>query len=372
MRYWIAPVIVAFMSVFSITAWSSPRCIESVGEGEASVLGGDRAGAKTEATARAKWDAIEKALGVTTSVKTVLQNFTLLDEVIKNEVGGFIKDVQILDVEEFEDMVRVRVKGCVYPKEAEKALSLISSDTSFSVMIVIRNPRTATFDEMNPVTTELVNILNQQGFKVYDLAGNPNINPFEIEEIINRRRFIALRSYMAKALSGALIVGIVELVPSTTAGQDIGYGISSPFNVVTARLNYYLLTRDQEGLRILASGSISAQGRAFNQRDAEYRAMEALARRVGGDIMAKLDRYRASKTKLVRVNVQGVRSTRVNFRIKEKLQRVPWVESVDDAGLGKFRVKYLENTVYLANAIERIPELRLIDFTATEIMARYE
>ena len=349
----------------------SAKCIESVGVGEASVIGGDRSGAKVEATARAKWDAIEKALGVTTSVKTILHNFALLDEVIKNEVGGFIRDVKVLSVDNFQDMVRVKVKGCVYPKEAEKALSLISSDTSFSVMIVTKNPGSVVLDEMNPVTTELVNILNQQGFKVYDFAGNPNINPYDIENIIAQRRFIALRAYMSRVLSGAMIVGKVELVPSTQMGQDIGYGIKSSFNVVTARLNYYLLTRDNQGLRIVASGSVSALGRALNQRDAEYKAMEALAKRVGADIMGKIEKYRASKSKLVTVTVKGVRSTKTNFRIKEKLQRVPWVESVEDAGLGKFRVKYLENTVYLANAVERIPELRLISFNATEVVAKY-
>ncbi len=346
------------------------KCIPSTGVGEASVIGGDRASAKAEALARAKWDAIEKALGVTTSVKTIVQNFRLLDEVIKNEVGGFIRDVKILNEENFADMVRVKIKGCVYPNEAEKALSLISRDTAFSVLIITKSPNGVELDEMNPVTTELVNILNQQGFKVYDFAGNPNVNPYDVESIIAQRRFIALRAYMSRVLSGAMIVGKVELVPSTTTGQDIGYGIRATFNVVTARLNYYLLARDKNGVRIIASGSLSALGRAPNMRDAQYKAMEALARRLGSDIMGKLDRYMASKRKVVTVVVKGVKKTTQNFAIKEKLQRIPWVQSVEDMGLGRFRVVYLENTVYLANAIERIPELELIRFSPTEVEAR--
>ncbi|RLJ70413.1 lectin-like protein [Hydrogenivirga caldilitoris] len=345
------------------------KCIESVGVGEASVIGGDRASAKAEALARAKWDAIEKALGVTTSVKTIVQNFQLLDEVIKNQVGGFIKDVKVLQEENFADMVRVKVRGCVYPEEAERALSLISSDTAFSVMVIVKNPSGVELDEMNPVTTELVNILNQQGFKVYDFAGNPNVNPYDVEQIVAQKRFILLRAYMSRALSGAMVVGKVELVPSTQTGQDIGYGIRATFNVVTARLNYYLLARDADGLRIVASGSLSAMGRAPNLQDANYKAMEALAQKLGSDIMGKIERYRASKKKVVTVVVKGVKSTSQNFEIKEKLQRVPWVESVEDLGLGKFKVTYLENTVYLANAIERMPELKLIRFSPTEVEA---
>ncbi len=346
------------------------KCIESVGVGEASVIGGDRASAKVEALARAKWDAIEKALGVMTSVKTIVQNFRLLDEVIRNEVGGFIRDVKVLKEENFADMVRVKVEGCVYPKEAERALSFISRDTAFSVMIVTKRPDGVEFDEMNPVTTELINILNQQGFKVYDFAGNPNVNPYDIESIIAQRRFIALRAYMSRVLSGAIVVGKVELVPSTRTGQDIGYGIRATFNVVTARLNYYLLARDGQGLRIVASGSLSALGGAPNLTDAQFKAMEALARELGSDIMGKLDRYLAFKRKVVTVVVKGVRSTTQNFSIKEKLQRVPWVQSVEDLGLGRFKVVYLENTVYLANAIERMPELELLRFSTTEVEAK--
>ncbi len=346
------------------------KCINSVGIGEASVIKGDRASAKVEAIAKAKWDAIEKALGVTTSVKTIVQNFKLLDEVIKNEVGGFIKDVKVIKEENFEDMVRVQIKGCVYPKEAEKALSLVSRDTAFSVIVITKRPGIVELDEMNPVTTELINILNQQGFKVYDFAGNPNVNPYDIEKIIAQRRFIALRAYMSRVLSGAIVVGKVELIPSTRTGQDIGYGIRATFNVVTARLNYFLLTHDRGGLRIIASGSLSAMGRAPHIEDANFKAMEALAQKLGSDMLGKIERYMASKRKYVTVVVKGIKSTTQNFAIKEKLQRIPWVQSVEDMGLGKFRVNYLENTVYLANAIERIPELQLIEFSATEVKAR--
>ncbi len=369
MRFKLPFLLVALIVLFPLQSYAA-KCIESVGVGEASVIRGDRASAKVEAMARAKWDAIEKALGVTTSVKTVVQNFSLLDEVIKNEVGGFIRDVKILNEENYEDMVRVKVKGCVYPKEAEKALSFISRDTAFSVLIVTKRQGSVELDEMNPVSTELINILNQQGFKVYDFAGDPNVDPFQIEVAIAKRRFISLRSYMSKVLSGAMVVGKVDLIPSTRAGQDIGYGISSPFNVVTARLNYYLLARDDRGVRIIASGSLSAQGRAPNVDDAGYKAMEALAKRLGGDIMGKLERYMATKRKVVTVVVRGVKSTRQNFSIKEKLQRVPWVQSVEDLGLGRFKVNYLENTVYLANAVERMPELDLIRFSPTEIEAK--
>ena len=346
------------------------RCIEATGVGEATIYDEDVASAKQEALARAKWDAIEKALGITTSVETIIENFKLLDEVVKTEVRGFIRNVKVLKEEVFPDYVRVEIKGCVYPKEAEKAISLISRDTAFSVMILTKRPNRVEFEEMNPVTAELINILNEQGFKVYDFAGDPNIDPLLIEEIIARRKFITLRAYMSRVLSGALIVGKVELIPSTKAGQDIGYGISSPFYVVTARLTYFLLTKDRGRVRVVASGSLSAMGRALNIDDAGYKAMENLAKRLGSDIMGKIERYMAIKKKTITVIVKGVKSTQDNFEIKKRLQRIPWVQSVEDIGLGRFKVVYLEKTVYLANSIERIPFLKLIRFSPTEIVAK--
>ena len=355
------------LASFSI---ASVKCIKTTGIGEATIYGEDIASAKQEALARAKWNAIEKVLGIRTSVETIIENFKLLDEVVKTEVGGFIKDIKILKEEVFPDYVRVQISGCVYPKEAEKAISLISRDTAFSVMILTKRPNGIEFEEMNPVTAELINILNEQGFKVYDFAGYPNVNPEKIERIIAKRKFITLRAYMSKVLSGALIVGKVELAPSTKAGQDIGYGIRSPFYVVTARLTYFLLTKDNERMRIVASGSLSAIGRALNIDDAGYNAMKKLAKELGSDIMGKIEKYMTIKRKTVTVIVKGVKSTYDNFEIKKRLQRIPWVQAVEDIGLGKFKVVYLEKTIYLANSIERIPFLKLVRFSPTEIVAK--
>ncbi len=363
-------VLLIFLLFLLNLTFPGEKCIESVGVGEASVINGDRASAKAEAFARAKWDAIEKALGVRTSVKTVIHNFRLLDEVIKNEVRGFIKDVKILEEKHYQDAVVIKIKGCVYPLEAEKALSLISRDTAFIVIFLVDWGYGSSLDEMNPVTVEVINLLNQQGFKVYDFAGNPEINPYELERVISQRRFITLRNYMSRYLSGAVIIGKITFTKRTSAGQDIGYGIRSPFNVINAHLNYYFLVRDPRGVRILASGYVSSEATALNEEEAKYRALRTLAQKTVNDIMQKVERYMVYKRKNVDVIVEGVEKTSENFAIKERLQRIPWVESVEDAGLGRFRVVYLENTIYLANAIERIPELELIEFGSLFIRAK--
>ncbi len=347
----------------------SIRCIKSRGVGEAAVLR-DYSSAKMEAFARAKWDAVEKALGTNIQVKSVLENFKMLDEVILKDVRGFIRDVKILDEKNFGDAVQITVEGCVYPEEAERALSLLSRNTAFNVVLVVQRDRTVELDEMNPVTTNLINILNEQGFEVYDFAGDPNIDPYKVEKAISQKRFITLRSIFSKNLAGATIIGKIRFIPKTRGGQDIGYGIKSAFNVVLAQAQYYLLVKDNGRIRILASGSVKAKGTAPNIEEAENRAMESLSEILADDILKKIDKYLASKRKVVTVQFEGVKSISENFEIKSEIQKLPWVKSVQDIGKGKFKVEYLENPVYLANALESILGYTVGYFSPTKITVR--
>ncbi|WP_457622362.1 hypothetical protein [Persephonella sp.] len=345
------------------------RCIKSIGVGEAAVIR-DYSSAKMEAFARAKWDAIEKALGTDIQVKSVLENFKMLDEVILKDVKGFIRDVKIIDEKNFGDAVQITIEGCVYPREAEKALSLLSRNTAFNVLLIVQKDRSVELDEMNPVTTNLINILNEQGFEVYDFAGDPNIDPYKIEKAISQKRFITLRNLFSRNLAGATIIGKIKFIPKTRGGQDIGYGIKSAFNVVLAQAQYYLLVKDKGKVRILASGSVKAKGTAPNIEEAENRAMESLSQVLADDILKKIDRYLASKRKVVTVQFEGIKSVSENFEIKSELQKLPWVKSVEDIGKGKFRVEYLENPVYLANALESILGYTVGYFSPTRIVVR--
>ena len=347
-------------------AFPKAKCIPSTGTGEAAITT-DYASAKMEAFARAKWDALEKALGTQVSVKSVVENFKLLDEVITKDVKGFIDNVKIIDEKNYGDSVAVTIKGCVYPQKAEKALSLISRNTAFNVLLITQDRNRITLDEMNPVTADLINILNEQGFEVYDFASQPGIDPYKIERAIASKRFITLRHLLSKSLAGATIVGKIVFLYQSKAGQNIGYGISSPFNVVNAQAQYYLLVKDRGRIRILASGSVSAKGTGMNDDFAKNKAMKALAPKLADDILQKIDRYLKAKRKVVTVIVEGIDSVSKNFDFKQQLQKLVWVKSVEDLGVGRFRVEYLEKPVYLANAIESILGYKIEEFTPTKI-----
>ncbi|RMA92536.1 hypothetical protein [Hydrogenothermus marinus] len=343
------------------------KCKWQEGIGEASIIK-DYSSAKMEACARAKWDALEKALGTQINVKSVIENFKLLDEVITKDVKGFITDVKIIKEENLGDAVRVTIKGCVYPQKAEKALSLISRNTMFNVIFIVQDRNNIELDDMNPVNVELINTLTQQGFEVYDFASDPDINPYEIENIISQRRFISLRRLLTRSLAKITIIGKIRFIYRTKAGQNIGYELYSPFNIILAQAQYYLLMKDKGRIRILSSGNVSAKGISSIDEYAKNKALESLAPKLADDILNKIQRYMISKRKFIIVYVKDIKSVSKNFEIKSNLQKLPWVKSVEDLGIGKFRVEYLENPIYLANALESIYGYKILTFSPTRII----
>jgi hypothetical protein len=350
---------------------AAPKCTMAKGTGEAEVIKTNITEAKREATSRAKWDAIDKVLGTQTSVKSVTENFALLDEVITNDVQGFISDFKIINEADFGDAYQVEISGCVYPKAAEKALSVLSRDSSFTVMLLVDEKGKVKTDSLNPVNANVVKGLIEQGFSVNDFAQLGGKSPSSVAKLIQDKDFNALSSYLNSNLSGAAILGKIEVNRSTTKGADIGYGVSSVFHITTAYINYHVLAKKEGKMKIIASNTLEQKGRALNARDSEIRAMKALSKKVNADLVLQLNKYLKFKETRVMVEVSGTHSTDDNFRIKEKLQKMVWVKSVKDMGKGKFAVKYQDNSVYLANNIDKMDMLEVTKFSPINIKAKF-
>lgn len=365
--------IALFISLFYSFSFSAPQCINTKGTGEADIIGNDKAAAKREAISRAKWDAIDKALGTQTSVKSVTENFALLDEVITNDVQGFIENLKVLSAEEVGNTFIAQISGCVYPKAAEKALSVISKDSSFSVLILLSEKDNIKFEEMNPVNTGVIKGLIEQGFTVNNVAAMPDLNPEFFSKIVKEKKFGELSGFISKNLSGAAIIGQIEINRSVNKGEDIGYGLASVFHITTAQIQYYMLAKDNEtgNMKIIAANTLSEKGRALNERDSELKAMKSLAEKVNVDLISNINNYLKFKETKVTLEVEGVRSVEENFRIKEKLQKIAWVKEVNDLGKGKFLIIFQENSIYLANSIDAMDMLKVESFSPLKIKAKY-
>jgi len=349
------------------------KCVNA--EGEAAIVNNDIPSAKTEAIARAKWAAIEQTVGTEVKAQSFVQNFTLVEDVIKTQVGGVVKSYKVLDQGRKEDLVTVKITACVEPAKAREAVSSLALNNSLAVFIPARKPgkHGDEFEETNILSETLIGKLTDQNYKVIDVAPTHALDALEIERAVKSGSTLAVRSLMYKFLSNIIIIGKVDYTISTKKGEDIGYGISMPFNNVTVRLTYRIVAKNNKtgSMEILTAETAQGKGLANNVEDAAAEALKDLAEKLTPKILDKVASYIQGNVKQVSIKVNGVTDLDTNMEIKNILQNIVWVTGVEDKKMGEFIVSYPENTVYLANSIKQKGPFNINQFTPYSITITY-
>ena len=355
-------------------AISQETCVNS--EGEAAIVNGDIPSAKTEAIARAKWAAIEQTVGTEVKAQSIVQNFTLVDDAIKTKVGGVIKRFNVLDQENRKDTVLVKIKACVEPTKAKEAVSSLALNNSIAVFIPARKPGKTgdEFEETNILSETLIGKLTEQNYTVTDVAPTQAVDAAEIEKAMKSGSTLAVRSMMYKFLSNVIIIGKIDYTVSTKKGEDIGYGISMPFNNVTVRLTYRIVAKNNQtgNMEILTAGTESGKGIANNVEDAAAAGLKDLAEKLTPKVLDKIASYIQGNIKKVFVKVNGVADLDTNMEIKGIFQNIVWVTGVEEKQMGEFTVSYSENTIYLANSIKQKGNFNIVNFSSYSLTLDYQ
>jgi hypothetical protein len=350
------------------------KCVNS--EGEAAIVNNDIPSAKTEAIARAKWAAIEQTVGTEVKAQSFVQNFTLIEDVIKTQVGGVVKSYKVLNQATKEDMILVKIKACIEPAKAKEAVSSLALNNSVAVFIPARKPgrHGDEFEETNILTETLIGKLIDQNYKVVDVAPTRAIDAMEIERAVKSGSTLSVRSMMYKFLSNVIIIGKVDYTISTRKGENIGYGISMPFNNVTVRLNYRIVAKNNKtgNMEILTADTAQGKGLANSTEDAAAGALKDLAEQITPKILDKVASYIQGNVKKVSIKVNGVTDLDTNMEIKNTFQNIVWVTGVEDKQMGEFIVSYPENSLYLANSIKQKGNFTVINFSAYSITLDYK
>ena len=381
-------------SVGSSESLAAVKCVDA--EGEAVIVNNDLPSAKAEAIARAKWSAIEQAVGVEVKAQSVVQNMTLVDDAVSKQIRGVISNFKELAKETRKDTFWVRINACVEPLKARDAVSSLALNNSIAVFIPAKKPKVikemeeihktpygktersglATkdeYDETNILSENLIGRLTEQGYTVIDVAPTHALDAQEIENAVKSGNFLTVRSLMYKFLSNILVIGKIDYTISTRKGQDIGYGISMPFNNVTVRLTYRIVTRDSAGKTvILTAGTEEGKGMAMNVEDAAASGMKDLSAKLTPVVLDKVGHYIKGIAKKVQIKVGGVNDVNTNFEVKDILQNIAWVTNVEEKGLGEFTLSYPENPIYLANSITQKGNFQIVNFSPYSITISYK
>ena len=356
------------------TAFCAEKCVNA--EAEAAIFNNDIPSARHEAIARAKWSAIEQVAGTEIKAQSFVQNFTLVEDVIKTKTGGVVKRYTVLDQINSPDSVKIKIHACAEPSGAEEAVSDLALNNSIAVFIPARKPGQSgnVFEETNVISETLIGKITDQNYKVVDVAPTGTIEAKEIEKAMKSGGTPAVRSMMYKFLSNLIIIGKVDYTISTKKGEDIGYGLSMPLNCVTVRLTYRIIAKNNNTgkMEILTAGTESAKGLAGSVEDAAANGMEELARNLSPLILDKIVEYIKTNTKKVAVRIHGVNDLETVFEIKELLQNIVWVSEVKEKQMGDFVVSYPKNTLYLANSIKQKGNFKVVNFSPSSLTLDYQ
>jgi hypothetical protein len=354
-------------------ARSQEKCVNA--DAEAAIINNDIPSAKLEATARAKWSAIEKVVGTEIKAASFVQNFTLVEDVIKTKAGGMVKSFKVIDQKNTADSVNIKINACVEPASARDAVSQLGLNNSIAIFIPARKPGRSgdEFEETNILTETLIGKLTEQSYEVVDVAPTNALDAKVIENAVRSGNSMTVRSMMYKFLSNLIIIGKVDYTISTKKGENIGYGLSMPFNSVTVRLNYRIIAKNKAGnMEILSTGIEQAKGLANNVEDATAEAMKELADNLTPAILDKVGKYIKVNSKKVSIKVNGVNDVDTVLEIKQKLQSIVWVSEVEEKQMGDFVVSYPENTLYLANSINQKGNLKVTNFSPYSLVLDYQ
>ncbi len=363
-----------FVALSGTSSFAAPICLDA--EGEAAIVNNDLPSAKAEAVARAKWAAVEQAVGAEVKAQSVVQNMMLVDEAISRQINGVVSRYKVLRVNNGPDTVTVKVNACVEPVRAKDAIAGLALNNAIAVFLPARKPGNSggggRYEETNVLSETLIGKLTGQGYTVVDVAPTHALDAAEMDQALKSGNFLSLRSMMYKFLANVLLVGKVDYTVSTRKGEHVGYGIAMPFNSVTVRLTYRLITRDPSGkMVILSAGTEQGKGLAGSVEDAAAQGLNEIAEKMGPVLLDKVGSYIKGVAKRIEVKVAGIAELKDSFAVKEVLQNLAWVTSVEEKGLGEFVVSYPENPIYLANSINQKGNLHVEAFTPSTINLKY-
>lgn len=377
------------------SALAEDNCL--VGKGSAAIIGNDLASAKLEAAARARWAALEKAVGVEVRSQSLVENSALLDDLVSVKARGTITSSKVIEEKQEEDVYNVTLNACIEPSKAAETIASLALNNSVAVFVPARKPKVtlesesttskdggtttqsklSTSDEneeTNIFSERMIGKLVEQGYTVTDMVPTQAVDAAAVEKAIKSGNFYTLRSLIGKFMSNVLLLGKIDYTISQRKGEDIGYGVEMPYNRVTVRLTYRLLTRDADSgkLLILAAGSEQANGIAGSLEDATANGMQKLSDKVIPGLLEKFAKHIKGVSRKITVRVAGLDGIDATFDAKRVLNGITWVSEVETISLNEYLLSYPENSIYLANSLSRNPKLKVTNYSPYLIRLSYQ
>lgn len=353
------------------TTWAKEVCVEVTGESANAAK--DIGSAKMEATLRAKLAAVDQVAGVDVTSKTKVLNSELLDDIIVKKARGIVTGFTMLDGQRMGDNYSIKAKVCVDDSTLADFIAEVSRNSSVVVIVELDNKNNlAPADDIvkEMIKSTIGNKLLDKEFNVFEEVTNSAISKTSEGKGYNED---LVRKYMQQYLANVIVLITVTGDAMFKKGEDVGYGVSTPFNTLKLWLNYRVFNKDNltGKLQVARSGYESTNETSPSEKDAFITGLEKLSSKISSKIVTVVSDTAKKSERRLQLKLNGVKTVEQALDLKTKLQSYPWVVSVEEASLGTFWVVYGEKPVYLANSMANAGIFKIKDFDGSSITADY-
>ena len=350
-------VLAVLLALLTAAAACAEEQVWVVAEGEAPVIGKDIQAASREAMARARWAALEKAVAAAISLEGYIQDFTLLEELMRSQLAAAIKSSTTIKEMVGKETVGVGIKACVVLAKAQELLTTLALNDAVAVFIPARLPTgdgDSEVRESNSLSDAIVEALSAENFTVIDVAPLEVMKAADVNKALTGNPAMAVRSMVYRLLANVFVIGKADFTVIAKKGEYIGKNVKMPLCDVNVRLTYRILARNAKTgvIELLAAGMEQAEGLGPTLAEAVEAGMQEVGGASTAGMVEKIAAFLEASKRRLTVNIDGIPDRDAALDVKEMLLDSPWVTDVEEQGLGKFTVVFTEHPAYLANALQ--------------------
>lgn len=339
--------------------------IETVGE--ALIVNNDKASAKAMALSRAKWTAVETVSPAKIKIDTIINNAELADEAVKTELSAAIKSYSILEETVKENKYIIKIKAVVIPERGENLIDILSSDTTICVMIAGNMPESNSLLFDQSFSSAVINQLEEKGFNV-NLVDYSQITAKNFNAAFNNTTYKNVDNLIKNAVCRNILLGILSIIDM---GNNTGYGTVS-FKLVTGELNWKLVEKQNNKIKILNSGFFSGRAQAATLNNAAVNIYKSMANNTAVKLVSQVsEKVLGDNYKSIRIVLTGANTAIDDLsQLKNDLKNIPFVLQVKEQDGSSLIVDYPDKSYYLAVFLEKDNKYKVTKLSDNELIIR--
>ena len=321
--------------------------ITSYGEGSAKIKNGDKDSAEAIALNYAKLEAIENVSNINIKSDALVKNSKLVDETIKKEFSGEIKEFKILEVINRDGFITVKIKAEIDYNNLSEIKNVKKTNGDSVFLAVYTKEKNGKYTSNNIVTTAIQNEFENKNIEVNKYPITEKITKNIIDSIMSNNYIKMSKDFINTKYSN-IVIGIIDYKLMTTDG---GYG-DTKFIVANGNFTWNLFSKENNTFKLTNSSNMLKRGMGATDSVATMCFNKNVAKssfKIVSDISESIFN---SQQKTIKISFGNKFSFDDLMELKKVLQNIPFLVNVNLKDNEFLLVDYGEKPYYLGIFLE--------------------